>query len=92
MVGVTGRIATPAGEMTLEEYRLRVRGREWSVLSTGTLVGFWEEQQFLSEAQDRIPLGIALWSSSIVLAHEIAERASEAQSEAPSLCSRAAMT
>lgn len=77
MVGVTERISTPAGEMELEEYRLRVGGREWSVLHTGTLVGFWEEQQFLSEAQDRIPLGIALWSSSIVLAHEIAARAAE---------------
>ena len=77
MVGVIERISTPAGEIGLEEYRLRNGGREWSVLHSGTLIGFWEEQQFLSAARDRVPLGIALWSSSIALAHDIAERGAD---------------
>ena len=76
MAYVADRISTAAGDFTLVEYRLRVHGREWSVLHSGTLVGFWEEQQFLSRARDVVPLGIALWSSSIALAHDIAERAS----------------
>jgi methyltransferase-like protein 23 len=74
---VTERLSTSAGEIGLEEYRLRVGGREWSVLHSGTLIGFWEEQQFLSDARDHVPYGLALWSSSIALAHEIAERESE---------------
>lgn len=74
---MTERLSTLAGEVGLEEYRLCVAGREWSVLHSGTLIGFWQEQQFLSEARDRISYGLALWSSAIALAHEIAERASE---------------
>jgi predicted nicotinamide N-methyase len=77
MVGVTELISTAGGDIALEEYRLRLGGREWSILHSGTLVGFWEEQQFLSNARDQIPFGIALWSSAIALAHEIVERASE---------------
>lgn len=77
MVGVAERISTAGGDFTLEEYRLRLGGREWSVMHSGTLIGFWEEQQFLSAARDRVPLGIGLWSSAIALAHEIAERPSE---------------
>lgn len=77
MVYVAEWISTAAGDIGLEEYRLRLGGREWSILHSGTLVGFWEEQQFLSAAKDVVPFGIALWSSSIALAHDLAERASQ---------------
>ena len=77
MIGVAERISTAGGDFTLEEYRLRVGGREWSVLQSGTLVGFWEEQQFLSNARDVVPFGIALWSSAIALAHDIVGRGPE---------------
>jgi predicted nicotinamide N-methyase len=65
-------------DIGLEEYRLRVGEREWSVLHTGALISFGDEQQFLSEPKDsRLPYGLALWPASIALAHDLAERAGE---------------
>jgi predicted nicotinamide N-methyase len=62
-------------EIALEDYRLRVGEREWSVLHTGALISFVDEQQFLSEPKDsRLPYGLALWPASIALAHELAGR------------------
>lgn len=63
---------TTVGDLPLDEYRLRLDAREWRVLHTGSVLGFWEEQQFLSEQRDRIPYGVTLWPAAIALAHEVA--------------------
>jgi predicted nicotinamide N-methyase len=70
-----GTLATPAGEVPLAEYRLRLAGREWGVLHTRTVLSFEEEQHFLSEERDRLPYGIVLWPAAVALAHEVAARA-----------------
>ena len=57
----------------LEEYRLRLGGREWSVLHAGALLSFVDEQQFLGD-EDRLPYGIVLWPAAIARGHEIAAR------------------
>jgi predicted nicotinamide N-methyase len=62
--------------LDLQEYRLRVNGREWSVLHIGTLIDFVTEQLYLSEA-NRPPFGLTLWPAAIVLAHELAGRGDE---------------
>lgn len=64
-------------DIELEDYRLRVGGREWSVLHSGRPIGFAEEQDLLSESRDLHPYGLALWPAAIALAHEIAERADD---------------
>jgi len=70
-------LTTPAGDFPLSEYHLRLAGREWTVLHTGALVGFWEEQRFLSEPKNRVSYGLALWPAAIALAHDVAARAGE---------------
>lgn len=69
------RLATPAGDVPLAEYRLRLAGREWGVLHTASVWSFWEEQRFLSEERDRLPYGIVLWPAAVALAHDVAARA-----------------
>jgi len=65
-------------EIELEEYRLHVGEREWSVLHSGALISFGDEQAFLSEPREtRLPYGLALWPASIALAHDLAGRALE---------------
>ena len=66
---------TPAGDVPLHEYRLRLAGREWGVLHTGAVLSHEEEQRFLSEPRDRLPYGVALWPAAIALAHDVAARA-----------------
>lgn len=61
-------------DLELEEYRLRVGRREWSVLHAGALLSFLDEQLYLGEP-DRLPYGMVLWPAAIVLAHEIASHA-----------------
>jgi predicted nicotinamide N-methyase len=67
-------LATTAGDLPLEEYRLALGGRAWTILHTGAILSHEDEQRFLSGAQPRLPYGIALWPSAIALAHEIAAR------------------
>ena len=70
-----GAIDTTAGELPLAEYRLRVGGREWSVLHTGSVLSHEDEQRFLAESTSRVPYGVALWPAAIALAHDVAARA-----------------
>ncbi|HET7458440.1 MAG TPA: hypothetical protein VFJ74_12390, partial [Gemmatimonadaceae bacterium] len=67
-------LRTSVGDFPLHEYNLRLAGRAWSVLHTGAVLGFWEEQRYLSEQRNRSAYGVALWSSAIALAHELAAR------------------
>ncbi|HEX8390807.1 MAG TPA: methyltransferase domain-containing protein [Longimicrobium sp.] len=70
-------LRTTAGDFDLQEYRLRLAGREWAVAHTGAMLTHDDEQKFFKELRDRLPYGVALWPSSIALAHEAAARADE---------------
>ena len=59
------------------EYRLRLAGREWSVLHTGDVLSFAGEQRFLNERETGPPYGIVLWPAAIALAHDIVARADD---------------
>lgn len=70
-------LSTSVGDYPLQEYRLRVGGREWSLLHTDAVISLRQEADYLQEVRDRLPYGVALWPSAIALAHEIAARAHE---------------
>jgi methyltransferase-like protein 23 len=66
---------TTAGDFALQELRVALDGREWSVLHTDAVLSHADEARFLSEKKDRLPYGVALWPAAIALAHEVASRA-----------------
>jgi predicted nicotinamide N-methyase len=68
---------TSAGEFPLNEYRLRLRGREWTILHVGSVLSREDENRFLGELKGRVPYGVALWPAAIALAHDLASRAEE---------------
>jgi predicted nicotinamide N-methyase len=72
---VTRTLHTIAGDVPLHEYRLRRPGREWSLLHTGEVLTFEDEQRFLGERRDTLPYGVILWPAAIALAHDLTERA-----------------
>ena len=78
---VDGRkvLQTPAGEFPLNEYRLRLAGREWSILHVGSVLTREDENRFLGELKGRVPYGVALWPAAIALAHDLASRAEALQ-------------
>lgn len=65
---------TSAGDFPLDEYRLRLAGREWTILHTGAILTHADETHFLLELKERLPYGVALWPAAIALAHEVASR------------------
>ncbi|HEV2146017.1 MAG TPA: methyltransferase domain-containing protein [Longimicrobiaceae bacterium] len=65
---------TTAGDFPLQEYRLGLAGREWTVLHTDAVLSHEDEQRFLREQRDHRPYGVALWPAAIALAHEVASR------------------
>lgn len=66
---------TSAGDFPLEECRLRLNERDLKVLHVAAMLSDKDESQFLIENPIALPYGIALWSATIALAHEIAARA-----------------
>jgi methyltransferase-like protein 23 len=66
---------TPTGDLPLQEYRLHLNDHAWSVLHTGAVLSYSDEQRFLAEEARRTPYGAALWPAAIALAHEVASRA-----------------
>ncbi len=70
-------LSTTAGDFPLHEYRLRLAGREWTLLHTGAVLSHEDERFFLQELRERLPYGVALWPSAIALAHEVASRDGE---------------
>jgi predicted nicotinamide N-methyase len=70
---------TTAGDVALHEYRATFGGHTYTVLHTGAVLTFLDEQLLLSERETRLPYGVALWPSAIALAHEIAARGDEAR-------------
>ena len=67
-------LQTSAGEFPLNEYRLRLGGREWSILHVGSVLSREDENRFLGELKGRLPYGVALWPAAIALAHDLASR------------------
>jgi len=74
-------LRTTAGEFPLHEYRLRLAGREWTLLHTGAVLSHEDERFFLRELREHLPYGVALWPSAIALAHEVASRDGEFRGE-----------
>jgi predicted nicotinamide N-methyase len=68
-------LRTSVGQFPLHEYRLRLAGREWSILHTGALLTAEEEAEFLGETPSRLPYGVVLWPAALALAHEVASQA-----------------
>lgn len=68
-------LRTSTGEFPLQEYRLRQGGREWTILHTGAVLTYADEEHFFRELMSRLPYGVALWPAAIALAHEVASRA-----------------
>ena len=68
-------VALVAPDYPVYEYQLRLAGRSWSVLHTGEVMTFEDEQRFLSEGAERAPYGVVLWPASVALAHDLAARA-----------------
>ena len=71
------RLHTSVGSFPLEEYRLRVDSREWSILHAGATLTYDDELTFLNGRTGRLPYGVALWPSDIALVHDLAGRAGE---------------
>jgi methyltransferase-like protein 23 len=65
-------LSTTGGDLPLEEYRLALAGRAWTILHTGAILSHEDEDRFLRGEPPRLPYGIALWPAAIALAHEIA--------------------
>lgn len=70
------------GEFPLNEYRLRLGGREWSILHAGSVISREDESRFLGELKGRLPYGVALWPAAIALAHDLAFRADDLRGKA----------
>jgi len=68
-------LRTSTGDFPLQEVRVAVGGREWSVLHTDAVLSHADEARFLGDKKDRLPYGVALWPAAIALAHEVASRA-----------------
>ncbi|MEQ1564476.1 MAG: methyltransferase domain-containing protein [Myxococcota bacterium] len=65
---------TTAGDVPLEEVRLDLAGRGWSVLHAGAVLTREDEQRVVDATDTALPYGIALWPSALALAHELAQR------------------
>ena len=70
-------IQTDSGDVPLQEYRLGLAGRTWSILHTHAMLTYDDELHFFRELRERLPYGVALWPAAIALAHEIMERKAE---------------
>jgi predicted nicotinamide N-methyase len=73
-------LETTAGDFPLQEYRLRLAGREWIALHTDAVLTHADEMRFLGGSADRMPYGVVLWPAAVALAHELAARAEQLRS------------
>ncbi len=67
-------LSTPAGDLPLDEYRLALGGRAWSILHTGAILSQADENRYLLREASRLPYGTALWPAAIAVAHDLAAR------------------
>jgi predicted nicotinamide N-methyase len=68
-------LRTNVGEFPLEEYRLRLGTRTWSVLHAGAVLSHSDETRYLERSGARAPYGVTLWPAAIAMAHDLAMRA-----------------
>lgn len=68
-------LRTTAGDFPLHEFRLRLGGREWSVLHTGAVLTHTDEARVVGGEAIPLPYGVSLWPAAIALAHDVASRA-----------------
>ncbi len=68
-------LSTTAGDLALEEVRLSLGDRAWTILHGGAILSHEDEQRFLGGERARFPYGLVLWPAAIALAHEISSRA-----------------
>lgn len=61
-------------KVPLQEYRLSLADREYTILHTGLLMTVAEENKAVTGLLELLPYGTALWPASIALAHELAAR------------------
>ncbi len=66
---------TSVGDFPLDEYRFRLDEKELTILHVAAMLTHTDESHFLLELANPLPYGIALWSATIALAHDIAFRA-----------------
>lgn len=71
---MTEALSTTIGDIPLEEVVVESSGRAWSLLHSGAILSYEDEQRFLS-GEKRLPYGIVLWPAAIALAHAMATRA-----------------
>src|SRR6476469_8467937 len=69
------QLSTTVGDFPLQEYRLRIGGREWVALHTDAILTHADEARFLNQESQRLPYGVVLWPAAVALAHELASRA-----------------
>ncbi len=67
----------PQVRQELEETRLPLAGRDWTLLHTGLILTPGDEMHFLDNFLGLLPYGVALWPSAVALAHEIGARAEQ---------------
>ena len=67
-------LRTSAGDFPLNEYRMRLNGREWRILHVGCAISYADEKNFLSGIAGHLPYGVTLWPAAIALAHDVASR------------------
>jgi predicted nicotinamide N-methyase len=70
---------TTAGDVALHEYRATFGDHTYTILHTGAVLTFLDEQILLSDRETGLPYGVALWPAAIALAHEIAARGDDAR-------------
>jgi predicted nicotinamide N-methyase len=70
-------LRTSAGQYPLHEYHLILAERRWTILHTGLVLTYEDEQRYLREQLTHLPYGVALWPSAIAMAHELAHRGDE---------------
>ncbi len=67
-------LQTAGGKFPLTEYRIEEGGRTWAVLHAGVVFSKADETHAIVLKTNRVPYGVSLWPSAIVLAHEVATR------------------
>ena len=67
-------LSTTVGDVPLEEVRLELEGRAWSLLHAGAVLSHDDEERVLNGGHPTLPYGIVLWPAAIALAHEVAAR------------------
>lgn len=65
---------TTVGEIPLEEVRLEVGGRAFSMLHAGAVLSPEDERRVVDGGGTSLPYGIVLWPAALALAHEVATR------------------